>query len=228
VSKTKIQISRMSAAFGDKPSGDKKLAYTQLLTSLQAGDESNFKRALHRLVIEFREFYLMGDIAKNASMNGQCVRWLTDVLCAAESDRDLRGLVSYALRVIGDGVIPALRKAWDREEDPSIRGRIHMCMMDIIGGAKTAELAREMPLLAEVEIPLWIETLRKEEPWARLWAVMILAAWARCAPAKSESVRNALSNVVASQWSQDQGLPEREFLAMKQIASETIRELSGS
>ena len=170
---------------------------------------------------------IASDLGVIASQREEALIWLTDIVCMQDEDEVVRRVALYALIRAGTGAMPALREAWDREHGLLVRGRLHLCMMDIIGGAKnSAEESDEMPLLAEREIPRWIETLRTAEPRVRCWAVMILVALVPYAPAHIEEVRNQLSEFLTLDLSTDDDLSRRDFAAMRDHAGRAIKNLS--
>ena len=130
------------------------------------------------------------DLEAVASQSEQAAAWLTDIVCDEHGDEALRNKAFHSLRLVGPAVFPALRKAYDREKSLVARGRLHMCMMDIINRAgASAKQSVQMPPLAEREIPRWLETLKTAEPRVRGWAVMILVAFRQCRAGTKSTLR---------------------------------------
>ena len=162
-----------------------------------------------------------------ASQSRQAVAWLTDIVCDQHGDEALWNTAFLSLRLVGPAVFPTLRKAYDREKSLVARGRLHMCMMDIINRAgASAKQSFQMSPLAEREIPKWLEALRTAEPRVRGWAVMILFALIPYAPAHIEQVRDQLSDFLTADFSANDDLSGRDFAAaMQDYAARALSDL---
>jgi hypothetical protein len=194
--------------------------YSQLVASLKVNDHIHFSGSLRALIQENGEFGLSQDLAAIASQSELALGWLTGMYCKQDEDEVLGRVAFGALLSVGIGAMAALRQAWDREQSQRVRGRIHLCMMDLIGIAgHTAEQTGQMPFVADREIPAWLETLRTAEPRVQCWAVMILIRLAPFAPAKIGEIRAQFSAFLASDLLAADDLSKRDFAAMRRFAS---------
>ena len=233
--------SRIIRAFRHKPSETKSPNYARLLGSIRTSDHALFRKTLSDFVREIGEIEpttdlelavsqskgeitLIEGLGVMASQSEQAVGWLADMICS--QDEVFRRVAFHALRRVGTGAMPVLRKVWDREHSQLVRGRLHMCMMDIIQGARNSvEQMHEMPLLAEREIPRWIETLRTAEPRVRGWAVMTLVALVQYAPVHAEEIRNQLSDFSRFEFPTNDDLARRDLEAMRDFAARALKDL---
>jgi hypothetical protein len=198
--------------------------HSDLTARLQAGDQAGFAAAFRELSAPSRHS-TNGPLTAMVSQSELAADWLTEIACDKNETIEIRGVAFHTLRYVGAGAMIALRKGYDRPGQTGYgRGRIHMCMMDIVNGPTTNRA--ELPAVAAREIPLWIETLNTAEPMVQLWAVTMLASLLPHAPAELvEPLRSRLSDFVAGDFMADNDNSARGFAMACKVVSTALSKL---
>jgi len=192
--------------------------YDERLASLATGDGSRFMTGVRNLVQNDRIRIIPG-VAKIASESEQAIEWLISLMLRQETNDSVHLVAFHSVRFVGPAAFPALRKAWEHEWERkrSLKrlGQIHMCMTDIAGAAgNSPETKRQMPPIAQQEIPRWIECLRADQSSVRFWAIWILACLLPFAPELAEEVRRGISDLTVDD---DQQVRDRAIAAVRDI-----------
>lgn len=197
--------------------------YKQLIDRLKFGSFLTFRNDLELLAEQYGSFRPLEDLAELSAGNKELSGVMVEFVREYGVTNQLGLLALHSIRLVGPKALPYIREEWAKNPDKSGVHYLHMCLIDIIGAvsANDAESQYLMQIIAQREVPLWIEMLQSGGKAAsRGLIVWALGALAKFAPPKE--AEQAGEVIISFLYDEDRSVQEHSVRGLLSLSDRAL------